>query len=356
MARFGEGDPRWKGTDPRPDYFNVGNYHWTEKNAAPWSRDIITNLLTGLKLDAPSLGFVQITEVKKIEGEAVVNNRKAKLIFFYEWTIEGEWSGRLNGSDEAIEGTFEVTNLSEEYEPREVEVLIALKDGFSGKKGSDSLKEFMRKNGADAVRDKLAIYIDKLKSDFAKDLIKPTTKDAELNNQIDSTSLKPISKEGGKLQLNNGVTNNSSSKSTSSTLGVRILTRNLDLKEEFKCRKEELYRALTLPEMVSAFTRSPATVELENGGRFTMFGGNITGTFVSIRPDEELKQRWRSKNWPDEHYSEVSLTIEEKEDHTLLIVKQTGIPESDYERTLNGWKDIYFKGIKQAFGFGAILY
>ena len=28
-----------------------------------------------------------------IEGEATANNRKAKLIFFYEWVIKGEWSG-----------------------------------------------------------------------------------------------------------------------------------------------------------------------------------------------------------------------------------------------------------------------
>lgn len=325
----------------------------TEKNAGPWSKDMLTSLLTGLKYDSPSVGYVEIKDVLSINGEAVVNNRKAKLIFFYEWNITGNWSGKLNGSNELIEGTFEITNLSEENEASEVEVIVLLKDGESGKKGSDSLKELMRKNGADRIRDQLAIYISKLKSEFAVDLIKPTKDSSDSVKTCKSE--KPISQEAGKVKINNGIISGSSSNKATS-LGVRILTRDLELKEEFKCRKEELYRALTQPEMVSAFTRSPATLELEPQGKFSIFGGNITGSFVSLKQDEELRQRWRFREWPDAHYSDLTLTLQEKEDHTLLLVKQTGIPESDFERTRNGWQQIYFKGIKQAFGFGSSLY
>lgn len=39
------------------------------------------------------LDFCKIKDVSKIEGEATANNRKAKLIFFYEWVINGEWEG-----------------------------------------------------------------------------------------------------------------------------------------------------------------------------------------------------------------------------------------------------------------------
>lgn len=34
-----------------------------------------------------------IKELTTLEGEASANNRKAKLIFFYEWVIKGEWQG-----------------------------------------------------------------------------------------------------------------------------------------------------------------------------------------------------------------------------------------------------------------------
>jgi hypothetical protein len=33
--------------------------------------------------------------LSKIEGEASANNRKGKLIFFYEWEVTGEWKGKL---------------------------------------------------------------------------------------------------------------------------------------------------------------------------------------------------------------------------------------------------------------------
>jgi len=37
----------------------------------------------------------EITSITSMEGEATANNRKAKLIFFYEWVIKGEWSGEF---------------------------------------------------------------------------------------------------------------------------------------------------------------------------------------------------------------------------------------------------------------------
>ena len=36
-----------------------------------------------------------IEEVTKIEGEASASNRKAKLIFFYEWVITAKWKGNV---------------------------------------------------------------------------------------------------------------------------------------------------------------------------------------------------------------------------------------------------------------------
>lgn len=38
MAKWGEGDPRWI-VEERPDATNVNNWHWTEKNATPWSKE-----------------------------------------------------------------------------------------------------------------------------------------------------------------------------------------------------------------------------------------------------------------------------------------------------------------------------
>ena len=303
-----------------------------------------------MKIDDSSIGVVEVTEITSIDGEAIANNRKAKLIFFYEWNIKGEWKGLRNGDVDEVNGTFEITNLSEENEPSEVEVLVSLKENSSSP-AADVLKELMRKKGTDTIQDKLACYIQLLKTDFAKDLIKPTKDSVQGSN----TSKSSVNHPATESKVNNGVTNNTP-KTVTSNVGVKIETKDLSLSEEMKCRKEEIYRVFVQPELVAAFTRGSVEVDPVVNGKFALFDKNVTGLFTSLKPDEEIKQKWRFKSWPDEHYSEVTLSISEKEDHTLLTLKQTGIPSSDFERTERGWRQMYFHAIKQTFGFGSMLY
>ena len=66
--------------------------------------------------------------------------------------------------------------------------------------------------------------------------------------------------------------------------------------------------------------------------------------------------RWRMKSWPDEHYSNVTIELEEKADETILSLKQTGVPERELDRTREGWKVNFWDRMKQIFGFGARLF
>lgn len=159
MAKWGEGDPRWI-VEERADATNVNNWHWTEKNATPWSKDKLNELLTGLLIENDEF-TCKITNVTKVNGEASANNRKSKLIFFYEWLIEGEWEGSLKTGDNktVYKGTFEVPNLSEEYQPKETDVTFTLKDTYKNEK----LKDFVRKQGLKKVRDQLEKYLILLK-------------------------------------------------------------------------------------------------------------------------------------------------------------------------------------------------
>ena len=53
-----------------------------------------------------------------------------------------------------------------------------------------------------------------------------------------------------------------------------------------------------------------------------------------------------------EHYSTVTIDLDQKDDRTELKFSQTGIPTSDFERTKQGWKQYYWSSIKQTFGIG----
>lgn len=67
----------------------------TERDATNWSSDKLKSLIVGLTVENEE-GSCEVTEVNKLEGEASINNRKGKLIFFYEWNLKANWTGEQN--------------------------------------------------------------------------------------------------------------------------------------------------------------------------------------------------------------------------------------------------------------------
>ena len=50
------------------------------------------------------------------------SNRKAKLIFFYEWELSMDWRGSFTEGDSIIRGKIKIPNLSEENDPEDITV------------------------------------------------------------------------------------------------------------------------------------------------------------------------------------------------------------------------------------------
>ena len=78
--------------------------------------------------------------------------------------------------------------------------------------------------------------------------------------------------------------------------------------------------------MVECFTRGAVKLEPKKGGNFELFNGNIYGTFLDLTP-KKITQKWRCKQWPAGHFSEVTIDIAEKSDHTEVNLTQTGVPK-----------------------------
>jgi len=92
-----------------------------EKNATPWSRDRLTALLVGQTVEKGAVR-VEFTAFKKLEGEATANNRKAKLIFLFEWELELKFTATVAGGEVEYTGVVEIPNLSDENEADEISV------------------------------------------------------------------------------------------------------------------------------------------------------------------------------------------------------------------------------------------
>nr|CAG4645665.1 EOG090X09QT [Lynceus sp. MCZ IZ 141354] len=340
MAKWGEGDPRWI-VEERPDATNVNNWHWTERDATSWSKDKLTNSLKAFSVTQDGKCFT-INEVEKIEGEASVNNRKAKLIAFYEWVIDLKWSMKVG--ENVVKGTINIPNLSDENNAEEVDVSIIISEG-----DRDQLDNNLRKQVEKGLKSEMAAYVRSLKEEFTQGMILPK-KDDGMNGADMQTAARVKHQPSDSLSMD---------KCNIKEDVKKVSTKDLKLNESFKCTVTELYSAFTIPEMVFAFTRGEATFKptgpIAKGTQFALFGSNVEGTYETVEPNKKIIQKWRFKNWPANVYSTATFEFDEKEDHTDLTLTQKGIPANEFEKTLEGWKHYYFDSIKKTFGFGSFL-
>ncbi|KAF2884889.1 hypothetical protein ILUMI_21260 [Ignelater luminosus] len=339
MAKWGEGDPRWI-VEERPDATNVNNWHWTERDASTWSKEKIKSLFNGVLINS-NVANIEITEVEKCEGEASANNRKGKLIFFYEWKLVLKWQGKLvDGTGEEHSGTVVIPNLSEENDIHEIDIQITVKDNEGE---GEILKDVMYNGGKHIIREKLSEYIAGLKEEFSKGMILPK------KDEVKQDNIKNLSSGFNKKVSMQPVVSNSKPEVK------KVDTSTLELKEKFQCRAQDLYDALTKIEMVTAFTRSEVKLDPVKGGVFELFGGNISGVFDELVPGQKIVQKWRYKQWPTGHFSTVNIKFDQKSDHTEINLVQTGVPKSEVDVTKQNWERYYWSSIKRTFGFGAFL-
>lgn len=111
---------------------------------------------------------------------------------------------------------------------------------------------------------------------------------------------------------NSGVNKGSSSTSTTSTdaaTGKKINTTSLSDTQEFRTTAEQLYETFTSQDRISAFTRGvPKLFEgAKEGGKFEIFGGNVSGEYTKLEKPTLVEQKWRLAQWPVGHFSTLKI-------------------------------------------------
>lgn len=97
----------------------------------------------------------------------------------------------------------------------------------------------------------------------------------------------------------------------------------------------------------SKFTGSPAKINREVGGRFSIYDGDLVGLNLELVPDQKIIQSWRSSDWTEGHYSRATFSLKKVEQGTHLTFTQTGVPEEHYDDISQGWRDYYWTPMKE---------
>jgi activator of HSP90 ATPase len=100
----------------------------------------------------------------------------------------------------------------------------------------------------------------------------------------------------------------------------------------------------------SEMTGSPAKVTAVQGRPFSAWDGYISGKNLELKPGKLIVQSWRTTDFPeDAPDSHLEIELVKKGKGTLIKLSQTGIPSGQAGEYRQGWKDYYFKPMKDQY-------
>jgi len=121
----------------------------------------------------------------------------------------------------------------------------------------------------------------------------------------------------------------------------------------FHASAHDVYEMLVDEKKHALFTGGFAQISREVGGTFVTNDGYSDGKNVELVPDVKIVQTWRASDWPDDHYSTLTVTLSPAPSGTNLSFVQTGVPDDQYEEISQGWHDYYGNPMKAALKKGS---
>jgi activator of HSP90 ATPase len=326
MAKVGEGDPRWL-VENRSDGKNLNNWHWAEVNLLNWAKQRLEELFTNVEVPCNESGAsLQITNCDSVTGDCASNVRKNKTIFIYDLEVKLKWKGTLGeaeGNGTVTLKDIEATNADDEFEIK-----------VTGD-GDDKVKELMRQSVSPVVKKMISAFLKEMKEtkrDEGK--FQVTQSQSNSNSPVAATASKPAA-----------------STSSSSSTGSSSKGKTYEVRIRFNVPTHILYETFFDSGRISAFTASPAQISRDLGSTFNMFRGAVTGSNVEVDLNKKIVQKWRFQSWPENHFSELTMNFDNEDGTTVLHLVQRGIPDSDFERTVQGWEQNFWQRMKAIFGW-----
>ncbi|KAF3165124.1 hypothetical protein TWF106_003201 [Orbilia oligospora] len=327
---------------------NPNNWHWVNKDASAWAKEYFENNLIGTEAKDPTNeAYVRIEKVLSVDGDVDVSQRKGKVITLFDVKIQLEYSGKT-GTGENVSGTITVPEVAHDTELDEYVFEIS---NYTDTAEKQEVRELARSHLTPQLRERLYRFSDALVEQHGKDIQHTKENDPKykLSQVPDAASSSSAAAPG---------TSGKGSGPQASRSETKAVVNTTEIVEtfEFQTTADELYQTLVDPNRITAFTRSqPDVFEPVEGGRFKLFGGNVTGEFVRLDPTEKITQKWRLANWPEGHYSTMTMVFDQGVAATVLRLTWKGVPIGQEETARKNFSEYYVRSIKITFGFGAIL-
>ena len=112
----------------------------------------------------------------------------------------------------------------------------------------------------------------------------------------------------------------------------------------------EVYELWMDSEKHAVFTKGETKMSRKVGGEFVTFDGWATGKNIELIPDKKIVQTWRGEDWPEGHYSTLTLKLVAAKSGTKFMFTQENVPSTVSKDVAKGWKQYYWEPMKKALG------
>lgn len=284
---------------------------------------------------------LSITKITGVEGDVSVNQRKGRVKQLFDLEISFEYSA----SDST--GTGFITEFTADYEdPSDLNLKLTPNH---------------------AKKESLLMAVGRVAEEFKKELFevhgKPLLLQAqESQNQSEGANANINSSESPSLNTSeatkqpvvtkvdiSATTAVVSEKPTKSTVSTAITD-----EVTFPCPPEQLYLMLTDSVRIRSWSRSPVTLPqiLLPQAPFSLFDGNISGKFLTLKSPNLIEMEWKLKSWSQSSCVSIEISAEEggNGQKSVLKMKQINVPSGEAEIIKSNWHNYYWSPIKRAFG------
>jgi activator of HSP90 ATPase len=95
-------------------------------------------------------------------------------------------------------------------------------------------------------------------------------------------------------------------------------------------------------------TAAPAEITENEGDKFSLHGGYITGKNLQLVRNKLIVQSWRPQGWGDEDVdSTLIIYLKQNNKGTTLYMTHVNVPEQHLESVTKGWNSHYWEPWKK---------
>lgn len=129
------------------------------------------------------------------------------------------------------------------------------------------------------------------------------------------------------------------------------MCKTIKQKVRFRLPPNEVYRWLANGAKHTVLTGRKASISTQIGGKFAVFGRDISGINVDLVPGKRIVQAWRNRHFPAGVYSMAAIVLTPTPTGgTELVLTHRGVPKELIPAVENHWRQHYWEKLRQQQG------